>query len=502
MEITNELRRATAEAVAEVYNNTLPVDYIYQELLLLESRFSEVVYVIDSSNSFAVIPNDSNPTRKCIAVKTKFITLRDDDQGLVVDFGPFWLIFDFHIAGLGRSFQAPREIICVPDTPNPPKDETVETLEHCHPHVCNYCLCSGNYYGVIQRAYECAALTEMFSCIEKVLDAYNPDGPFVPLEDWEGSTACVVCGEAISDNDVGCSFDDSQFHESCGVYYAPRRQLVPPDWITNCDLCGTSMVLSPRQRNNLQSAGARTCCSTCESAVSRESAAAEAGEFICHSCGIQSANINSMVSYENYRFCSRCAQADITPDGRSRVLLRHGDNTTVFDPPNPWIEIPLTLPVECESCGNLVRPQSIVSGEWGIGSVCNLCMLDNEGFSSSFLSDIGYLEAYVQSTLSDVIPDFALGFVRILSFTEQGTELGVAANIVKTLHRYVPQIALSWRLRATGLRAAVRHFNHVIRTRAALGFGTDSVPDIITIVATNEEIEVHDSEAHLYYPAG
>jgi hypothetical protein len=126
-------------------------------------------------------------------------------------FGPFEIRLD--IQDIHRLYgESPYRIIALePNCAGTDPDVT-------HPHVSSERLCEGDGYTSIRRAIEEGRLFDFFTIIISILNTYNPDSPYVSLDDWEG-TSCYDCGYTVSgDECYYCEDCDRDFCSQCSTY--------------------------------------------------------------------------------------------------------------------------------------------------------------------------------------------------------------------------------------------------------------------------------------------
>lgn len=129
---------------------------IYAELVQIEQEFGEIKF---------------DPNEKSISVTTEPITLED------IPFGPFEVkLFIEQIHKLYSD--APYRIIAL--SPNPAGANDSVT----HPHVSDERLCEGDGHVSIRRSLEQGRFCDFFTMIVGVLQTYNPDSPYISLNDW------------------------------------------------------------------------------------------------------------------------------------------------------------------------------------------------------------------------------------------------------------------------------------------------------------------------------
>ncbi len=129
-----------------------------------------------------------------------------------------------------------------------------------HPHVSHERLCEGDGHTAITRALEQARLSDFFSMVIAVLENYNPDSPYIPLSEWDG-TSCYDCGGNITSEECYyCENCEHDFCENCSSY---------------CQICGTTLCLG--------------CVSECQGCK----------EYICGDCMVTCNECGS-------KFCKDC----------------------------------------------------------------------------------------------------------------------------------------------------------------------------------------------------
>ncbi len=114
-----------------------------------------------------------------------------------------------------------------------------------HPHVSSGRLCPGDAVNAIGEALRQGRLCDFFMVVRSVLTTYNPDSPYVKLDEWHG-VACYECGDSTDE-------DHRYYCEACGYDY--------------CDYCSSYCRGCEESRCN----GCLTSCSDC-------------GDSFCSSC--------------------------------------------------------------------------------------------------------------------------------------------------------------------------------------------------------------------------
>lgn len=86
---------------------------------------------------------------------------------------------------------------------------------YTHPHVCDERICLGDAILPLRNALADGRLADVFCIVRSVLTTYNPDSPYVSLEDWDG-TACCDCGFVVhSDDHATCTSCEDSFCWDC-----------------------------------------------------------------------------------------------------------------------------------------------------------------------------------------------------------------------------------------------------------------------------------------------
>jgi hypothetical protein len=75
-----------------------------------------------------------------------------------------------------------------------------------HPHVKDNALCAGDATAAISQALGTGRIADAFMLVRSVLQHYNPQSPYVPLQDWRG-VPCGDCGDATDAEDL-CRCED------------------------------------------------------------------------------------------------------------------------------------------------------------------------------------------------------------------------------------------------------------------------------------------------------
>jgi len=205
---------------------------IVAELLQIEQEFGELKF---------------DPEAKTISVITESIIL----DGIL--FGAFEIrLFLKEIKKL--AIESPFKIIAL--EPNPAGSDCDVT----HPHVSHEKLCEGDGFIPIRKAIQQGRLNDFFTIIVQILQTYNPDSPYVSLDDWEG-ISCYDCGYTVDGDDCYyCEDCDHDYCSNCSTY---------------CQICDTTICM-----------GCSYECPACNQPVCRHCVAvcAACDETLCKDC--------------------------------------------------------------------------------------------------------------------------------------------------------------------------------------------------------------------------
>jgi len=215
---------------------------IYAELIQIEQEFGEIKF---------------DPNEKAISVTTETITLED------ISFGPFEI--KLFIDQINKLYSdAPYRIIAL--EPNPAGSDDSIT----HPHVSNEKLCEGDGHVAIRSAIEQGRFCDFFTMAVNILQTYNPDSPYISLDDWEG-VSCYDCGCTVSDD--GC-----YYCEYCERDYCPECS-------TCCQKCDTTICLGCAYEcpscNEPVCQGCTAKCKDCEETFCKDCLTEEG---LCQNC--------------------------------------------------------------------------------------------------------------------------------------------------------------------------------------------------------------------------
>ena len=129
-----------------------------------------------------------------------------------------------------------------------------------HPHVSDEKLCAGDAAAAIQQALANGRICDLFQLVHAVLTNYNPESPFVSLDEWEG-IPCYDCGCSMhSDDRWFCNACESDFCEDCISLCRQCDDAFCLNCLKECPACGdatcaTCMTECPNCGNQL--------CPTC-----------------------------------------------------------------------------------------------------------------------------------------------------------------------------------------------------------------------------------------------
>ena len=173
---------------------------IVDGLLQIEQEYGEVKFDLKA---------------KTISVITESIVLDE------ISFGSFEIRL-FLNETKKLAIESPYKIIAL--EPNPAGSDCDVT----HPHVSHEKLCEGDGFIPIRKAIQQGRLCDFFTIIVQILQTYNPDSPYVSLEDWSG-ISCYDCGYTVAgDECYYCEDCDRDYCSQCSTY---------------CQICDTTVCL-------------------------------------------------------------------------------------------------------------------------------------------------------------------------------------------------------------------------------------------------------------------
>ncbi len=129
-----------------------------------------------------------------------------------------------------------------------------------HPHVSDERLCAGDAGAAINLSLKTGRICDFFLLVLSVLNNYNPESPYVSLENWSG-TACYDCGcVASGDNVFWCEQCQNDFCSDCSSYCRNCDDSACLGCLTECRIC-SELICSH-------------CMTTCP----------DCGEELCQNC--------------------------------------------------------------------------------------------------------------------------------------------------------------------------------------------------------------------------
>ena len=231
---------------------------------------------------------DFNKAKNTLSVVTEPITLDD------VPLGPFRI--QLELDKLSELYKdRPYRVIAL--NPNPAATDEEVT----HPHVSGEKLCEGDGCVAIRSALEQGRLSDFFTMVRNILNTYNPDSPYVSLDDWSGEP-CYDCGYVMSrENTYYCSYCEHDYCEECS---------------TCCRCCGETCCLGCSQQ-----------CPHCE-------------DHACMNCMNECAECDSLC-------CSSCIEENVCPNCKEEMEKENEDQECKI--------------AEADQNGNPSQPQTITT---------------------------------------------------------------------------------------------------------------------------------------------
>lgn len=132
--------------------------------------------------------------------------------------------------------------------------------EVTHPHVSGEVVCVGDYGPELVRALRCGRVCDFFLMIRSILTTYNPNSPYISLDEWDGEP-CADCGRS-TDEDSRCTCE-------------PCDRSVCDDCISSCPHCDATLCY-----------GCVTMCRSCETSSCAEciTPCVDCGDLVCPDC--------------------------------------------------------------------------------------------------------------------------------------------------------------------------------------------------------------------------
>jgi hypothetical protein len=175
-----------------------------------------------------------------VSVQTEPITLKE------VALGRFELRFVWNRVG---QLSGTRCFDLIALDPNPARGKSGVT----HPHVRDEELCAGDAARPLDEAVKDGRLADAFLLIRSVLTTYNSRSPYVPLEEWHGSSCSECGGSTDPDERSSCDACHAELCDGC---------------ICSCSACSEYRCMSCLQR----CAGCQEgCCPGCLTSLNDKS---------------------------------------------------------------------------------------------------------------------------------------------------------------------------------------------------------------------------------------
>jgi hypothetical protein len=216
-ELVQRQERLRYAAIGEESACRPSLGLILDELRQLEQEFEHVEY---------------KPREKVLTVRTDPIELEE------LALGPFAIEL---CLGSGWHGCDSCSVRCIALKPNPAAGNDSIT----HPHVSNERLCAGDATVPIATALRQGRVCDAFCLVLAVLQEYNPQSPYVAIEDWDGER-CEECNDVVDSDDLStCDGCDRQICSSC---------------FSSCGVCERSRCVSCLERDKVSR---RHCCENC-----------------------------------------------------------------------------------------------------------------------------------------------------------------------------------------------------------------------------------------------
>ena len=107
-----------------------------------------------------------------------------------------------------------------------------------HPHVSDERMCCGDASLPMKAAIEEGRLSDFFCLVRSVLETYNPDSPYISLNDWQGQP-CYDCGFVMAEEETyGCSSCENPFCSECSSCCNRCDEIICGGCLTECPACG------------------------------------------------------------------------------------------------------------------------------------------------------------------------------------------------------------------------------------------------------------------------
>ena len=202
------------------------------------------------SNDGTKLPNLTDIFADILQIEQEFGELKFDIKEMTISIITEPIVLEYislgsfevrlFIGGISTLYkESPYSIIAL--EPNPAGSDCDVT----HPHVSHEKLCEGDGCIPIRKAIEQGRFCDFYTMVTNILQNYNPDSPYVALNEWEG-TSCHDCGYTVSG-------DESYYCEDCDRDYCSQCS-------TYCQICDTTVCL-----------GCSLECHACN-------------QYVCHHC--------------------------------------------------------------------------------------------------------------------------------------------------------------------------------------------------------------------------
>lgn len=231
----NRLRSRTVNLIADLQHQVETTRRMSSEPILGAPRLSDIVSELDQvAGDFGDWRFDANDDSICVT--TDPIEL----EGLYL--GPFEIRLIICAMTELRS-RPPFTAVALDPHPACGADHVT------HPHVSDNRVCLGDAVSAAASALESGRIGDFFLIVRSVLTHYNPDSPYVSIENWEGEQ-CADCGAGVCE-------DDRYYCEMCEETYCDNCMSL-------CRGCELSTCLSClRQCSFCDEWNCRECMMTC-----------------------------------------------------------------------------------------------------------------------------------------------------------------------------------------------------------------------------------------------
>jgi hypothetical protein len=182
---------------------------VYRELQQAEEEFDELLY---------------NKQSDIVAISTDAIELE------CLYLGRFEI--QLHVSALGEMRHDSAYRVVALD-PQPSTRNSAVT----HPHVRDERLCAGDAGTAIYTALASGRVCDFFLLVRSVLTTYDPDSPYVSIEDWHG-TPCYECGYTTDPNEANwCRACEHDLCDDCSSYCRGCDETTCVGCLDNCEAC-------------------------------------------------------------------------------------------------------------------------------------------------------------------------------------------------------------------------------------------------------------------------